>query len=158
MIVRNRPFRFCYSVARQELTNRAQLSGSELAADTLPLRTQMKISLIRIIVADAMNPCFTSRNAGKILTCIVCVIAHNQSMNQSTYINQKLTYVNRLKELVCLTIQLSVDVLQRYVLYIPNYIADGFCCVRRGINFYLYSLYISSLLCSAEHSRIHAKE
>ena len=89
MIVLNRPFRFCnrfyrdlYSSGLQITINRAQLSGSDLAAVTMTNRTQMITSLIRIIVADAMKHSFTSRNAGKILTCIVRYNAHIE-MNSS---------------------------------------------------------------------------
>ena len=57
--------------------------GSNVATDTITNRTQMITSLIRIIVADAMKPCFTSRNAGKILTCIVRYNAHIE-MNGSS--------------------------------------------------------------------------
>ena len=52
MTMLNRPFRFCYSVARQELTNQAQMSGSELAAVTMTNLTQMINTIIRLLTYD----------------------------------------------------------------------------------------------------------
>ena len=132
------------------------MSGSNVAADTLPLRTQMRISLIRL------------------LTCIMCAITHTLKMNSSLQepIRQvqkkeikRMGLLNQITKLFTFATDIylanrynSVSLSSKdYLLYSELYSRWLLLCSDKGQFFYSYITDISSLLCSAEHSRIHAK-